>query len=99
MPEVIISIVISVIASSGFWAFLQYTLQARRDRKSVERSALLALLHDRLYSEMSNLMDQQQISKGIYENLVYLYNPYIKLGGDGTCEKMFADISKKELKP
>ena len=98
MLEIIITIIAAVIASSGFWAFLQWYLDKKSDKKSTEREALLALLHDRLYNEMEKLMDQEKIDKYVYENLVYLYNPYIKLGGDGTCEKMFQDISKRDLK-
>ena len=94
----IISIIIAVIASSGFWTFLQWYMDHKKARHSTEREALLALLHDRLYTEMDKLIEEDHIPKNVYENLVYLYKPYVKLGGNGTCEKMFQDISKRELK-
>ena len=95
--EIVLTIIITTVASSGFWAFLQWVLQNKKDKKSVEKSALLALLHDRLYFELGNLLSEETIKRTDYENVTYLYTPYKKLGGNGTCEKMYMDLQKKEI--
>lgn len=43
--EVIVSIIVAVFASGGFWSYLQ----ARHMKKDVKAQAILALLHDKLF--------------------------------------------------
>ena len=87
----IVSIVCSVLASSGFWAFLQ----ARNNRDNAERQMLKGLAHDRIMELGLEYIDRGYLSKDEYENLHdYLYIPYKKLDGNGSAEHIM-DIVKK----
>lgn len=98
MSEIITAIIVSVIASSGFWTFLQYGITARKTQKSVDRRALLALLHDRLYNLLSEYIHQGHISREDYENIIYLYEPYLDMGGNGTCARLIDEVKKLPIK-
>lgn len=87
----IVSIFCSVLASSGFWAFLQ----ARNNRDNAERQMLKGLAHDRIMELGLEYIDRGYLSKDEYENLHdYLYIPYKKLDGNGSAEHIM-DIVKK----
>lgn len=87
----IVSIFCSVLASSGFWAFLQ----SRNNRDNAERQMLKGLAHDRIMELGLEYIDRGYLSKDEYENLHdYLYIPYKKLDGNGSAEHIM-DIVKK----
>lgn len=87
----IVSIFCSVLASSGFWAFLQ----SRNNRDNAERQMLKGLAHDRIMELGLEYIDRGYLSKDEYENLHdYLYIPYKKLDGNGSAEHII-DIVKK----
>lgn len=93
-----IPIVVAVIASTGFWQFLQFLITKRQQKKSTDRKALLALLHDRLYYIMNHYIEHGHISSDEYENITYLYEPYIEMGGNGTCERLKKELDKLPIK-
>ena len=45
----VINIVIAVVASTGFWTFIQALVATWRTKKSAAGNAMLALLNERLY--------------------------------------------------
>ena len=94
MSEILVTIIVTVVASSGFWAFLQAVLQNRARKKSIDRKALLALLHDKLYFLLSESVRRGSISADEYENIMYLYEPYAEMGGNGTCERLLKEVNK-----
>lgn len=90
--ETIITIVISVIASSGFWAFIQYLVN-RNDSSS---KLLLGISHDRIMFLSRQYIERGYITPEEYENLiVYLYDPYIQRGGNGSVKHMVEDKVKQ----
>lgn len=99
---IIITIISSVLASSGLWGVILYVLQ-RRDKKSekgtAERKMLLALAHDRLYYLCEDILNSVNTGTraGVdideYENIRLLYDGYHNLGGNGTCERLYNEIS------
>ena len=97
MTDLVVTIIITVVASSGFWAFLQSILNNRAKKKSIDRRALLALLHDKLYCSLSEIILKGTISPDDYDNLMYLYEPYKELGGNGTCERMMEEVKKMPI--
>lgn len=86
--ELILTIVISVVASSGFWTFMQYKL----DKKDARSEMLRGLAHDRLVTLCEEYIAVGKITTDQYENLMYLYKPYKKLKGDGTVDRLMAKI-------
>lgn len=95
--QTLITIVCSVIASSGFWALLQKKL----DKKDVTREMLLGLAHDRIlclgfcYINRGDWITQDE-----YENLNdYLYKPYVKMHGNGTAKRLMECVDKLRIVP
>lgn len=86
----IITIVGAVLASSGFWTFLQ----RKADRKDVKSEMLKGLAHDRIISLGMTYLARGYILQSEYEDLYdYLYVPYSKLGGNGTGKHMMDSIA------
>lgn len=93
----IINIAIAVVASTGFWTFVQTIWSSKRRKKSATGAAMLALLHDRLYCLMEKYIERGSITTDEYDNLMYLYAPYKKLGGNGTCERLLEEVNHLKI--
>lgn len=93
--QMVLTIVCSVIASSGFWAFIT----RRADRKDVKTEMLIGLGHDRiLYLEMA-YVERGFITSDEYENLSqYLYKPYEKMGGNGSAKRIMNEVDKLPIR-
>lgn len=91
----LITIVASVMASSGFWAYLQ-----RRDnRKTAVTKLLLGLGHDRIVVLGMSYVDRGWISKDEYEDFIkYLYAPYADFGGNGLAERVVNEVKKLPIR-
>ena len=91
--QTLITIIGSVIASSGFWA----CVQKLGEKKDVKTQMLIGLWHDRIvYLGMTYLERGDWITRDEYENLHdYLYKPYKALGGNGSAERIMQDVKTK----
>ena len=90
-----LTIVASVLASSGFWAFIQ----SIRERKDARTQMLVGLAHDRIVSLGLKYIEQGWIGQGEYENLhKYLYQPYHKMGGNGSAERIMREVEKLPIR-
>ena len=96
--QTILTIVCSVFASTGFWAFVTYLIQ-RHDRKdNLELKMLKGLAHDRICYLSETYVKRGWLTRDEYENLHdYLYLPYKDLGGNGTAEKLMHEVDKLPL--
>lgn len=95
----IVTIVGSIFASTGFWAFLTYLIQKRDKKVSAEGRILRGLAHDRICFLGETYIKQGYISKEDYENLYdYLYLPYEDWGGNGTAKRIMDEVKKLPLK-
>lgn len=98
--EMIEAIVIAIFASSGFWMFINNIYQAHKEKKSVERRALLGLLHEQLTERCEKYIKQGYITLQDYEDLLnYIYKPYRDLGGNGTGEALFNKVTNLGNQP
>lgn len=89
--KMIVTIVCSVIASSGFWAYIQ----KKNDNKDVRSKMLVGLAHDRIISLGMQYIERGWISQDEYENLYeYLYKPYEKMGGNGSAKRIMTEVNK-----
>jgi len=93
--QMMITITCSVIASSGFWAFMQ----KRGERRDVKTEMLIGLGHDRIvYLGMCYLERGDWITQDEYENLnEYLYKPYEKMGGNGSAKRIMQEVNKLRI--
>ena len=93
--ELAVTIFVSVMASSGFWAFLQ----ARRERKDAKTKMILGLGYDRIVTLCAKYIDKGEITQSEYEDLYhYLYKPYKEMGGNGSAERAFEEVKKLPIK-
>ena len=93
--QILLTILSSVLASSGLWAFLL----ARLDRHSAEKQMLVGLGHDRIMFLGMRYIDRGWITQDEYENLsTYLYEPYKKLGGNGSAHKIMQEVDKLPIR-
>lgn len=93
--QTILTIIGSVVASSGFWVFIQKKCDGKTDTTKM----LIGLAHDRIiYLGMSYLDRGDWITQDEYENLSdYLYIPYAKLGGNGSAERIMNEVNKLRI--
>lgn len=89
--QIIVTIVGSVLASSGLWA----VIQKKMDRNDAKTQLLIGMAHDRIMFLGSAYLDRGYITREEYENLhTYLYEPYHKAGGNGSAEHMMEKVDK-----
>ena len=93
--ELIITVICAVIASSGFWAFVQ----SLREKKSVKMKLLMGLAHDRIMSLGKKYIDRGFVTYDEYENLhKYLYKPYSSMGGNGSAKHVMDQVDQLPIR-
>lgn len=93
--QIVITIFTSVLASSGLWAFLG----RRIDKTTAEKEMLIGLGHDRILFLGMHYIEREWITHDEYENLsVYLYEPYKKLGGNGSAHRIMDEVNKLPIR-
>lgn len=86
-----ITVVCSVIASSGFWAHIQ----KKDTNKSATTALLLGLAHDRIITLGLTYTERGWITKDEYEDFMkYFVTPYSEFGGNGLAERVVDDVKK-----
>ena len=81
----------SALASSGLWALVG----RREDKDDAERKMLVGLAHDRIVHLGMAYVERGYITQDEYENLrVYLYEPYEKMGGNGSARRVMLEVDK-----
>lgn len=93
--QIALTIFASVMASSGLWAFLGN----RFDKRSAERDLIIGIGHVELVYYGMQYIERGWITKDEYETLKELYDPYIKLGGNGSGKKIMAEVEKLPMHP
>ena len=89
--QMALTVVCAVIASSGFWTYIQ----KRSEKKDVKTRMLVGLAHDRILFLGMNYVDRGYITSDEYENLYeYLYQPYEKMGGNGSAKRIMQEVNK-----
>lgn len=87
--QVVLASAGSVVASSGFWAYVM--------RKGETRSATTQLMMGLAYIELmtlgANYIQRGSITRDEYEDYrKYFYDPYKELGGNGVAERIMSAV-------
>lgn len=106
VETLIVTIIGAVFASSGLWTLILYLVQRKDNKKDKEDEVLdnqsqmlLGLGHDRIIYLGAKYIEEGSISEDQFENLnKYLYEPYKKLGGNGTAEKIMEDVKNLPIR-
>lgn len=95
VQEVLLPIVLAMLASNGLWALIG----KRREKNNVERKMLVGLAHDRIIHLGMVYVTRGYITQDEYENLNdYLYQPYEKMGGNGSAKRVMEEVRKLPIK-
>lgn len=92
--QIILTIVTALLASSGLWAFLGKKL----DRNNSERELLVGIGHIELAFFGMQYIERGWISRDEYETMQDLYEPYVKLGGNGSGTKIMKELEKLPIR-
>ena len=93
--QMIITIVGSVLASSGLWTLINKKL----DKKDAKTELLIGIAHDRIVFLGMSYIQRGYITQDEYENLyTYLYNPYLKNGGNGSATRVMKEVDKLPIR-
>lgn len=58
---------------------------------------LLGLAHDRIFELCKEVLRTGEMTEQEYDNIRHLYDPYIKMGGDGTAEKLMEQVEDMKI--
>ena len=98
MPEwlkTVLTIIGAVLASSGFWTWIQ----KRSEKKDIRTQVLIGLAHDRIIYLGLKYIERGTITRDEYENLYeYLYKPYEKMGGNGSAKRIMQEVDRLPIK-
>lgn len=92
--QIILTIVTAMLASSGLWAFLGKKL----DRNNSERELLVGIGHIELVFFGMQYIERGWITRDEYETMQDLYEPYVKLGGNGSGTKIMKELEKLPIR-
>lgn len=94
--QMLITVFCAVVASSGFWAYLQ----KRHDKKDAKTDLLIGLAHDRIVYLCMSYLKREWVTQDEYENLrTYLYEPYEKNGGNGSAKRLMLEVDRLPIRP
>ena len=89
--QYVLTIVTSVLASSGFWAYFQ----TKRDKQDSKTELLIGLAHNEIINLGMKYIERGWITQDEYENFYeYLYIPYEKAGGNGSAKRVMLEVNK-----
>lgn len=87
----IITAIITLAGSSGLWGYITHV----SNKKDVKTELLLGLAHEKIFQVGTVYIHRGYITKEQHDDLhKYLYNPYKKAGGNGSAEKLMADVDR-----
>ena len=92
--QIILTIITALLASSGLWAFLGKKLE----RNNSERELLVGIGHIELVFFGMQYIERGWISRDEYETMQDLYEPYVKLGGNGSGTKIMKELEKLPIR-
>ncbi len=94
--EVIFGIIVT--AFSGLAKWLYSKVKNEFIEQEALKTALMAMLHDRIYQICSKHLTQGAISMADLDNLDVLFKSYAELGGNGACEEIHCRCKKLPIK-
>lgn len=94
--ELLVTLLVAVLGSAGFWS----VANRKRSDKDLTRRLLIGLAHDRIVYLCLRYIQRGSITQDEYENLaVFLYRPYIDIGGNGSVMRLMTEVDKLPIAP
>ena len=93
------TIVVAVVASTGFWQFLINWFNHKRNKTDATTKMLLGIANKIICDSCQEYIDRGSITKDEYDDLKkYLCDPYFELGGNGTVKRLVNEVDKLPIK-
>lgn len=92
--QLILTIITSLLASSGLWAFLGNRLE----KNSAERELIVGIGHIELVFFGMRYLERGWITRDEYDTMRDLYKPYAKLGGNGSGTRIMQELEKLPIR-
>lgn len=95
LRDVIVTVILSVFASSGFWAFIM----SRQNKNSAEQQLILGIGYYSICNLAGQYISRGYITRQEYADFnKYLYEPYRARGGNGTAERLKKELDNLPIK-
>lgn len=89
--QLVLAVVGSTLASSGFWAFV---MAKGKNRSALER-LMMGIAYDKITTVGVAYLERGWMSREEYEELQkYYYEPYKSLGGNGVAERIMNAVDQ-----
>ena len=93
--DVIVTVILSVFASSGFWAFIM----SRQNRNTAEQQLILGIGYYSICNLAGQYIARGYITRQEYADFnKYLYEPYRARGGNGPAERLKKELDNLPIK-
>jgi len=94
--ELLVTLLVAILGSAGFWSIAN----RKRSDRDLTRRLLIGLAHDRIVYLCLRYIQRGSITQDEYENLaVFLYRPYIDIGGNGSVMRLMTEVDKLPIAP
>ena len=101
-----VPLVVALLTSTALWGVVskvilkRMELTAKRSKADeAQRKMLVGLAHDRIIHLGMVYVTRGYITQDEYENLNdYLYQPYEKMGGNGSAKRVMEEVRKLPIK-
>ena len=91
--------VFGFIASGFKWLShkMKAMIEEQRNESRITNEAMLAILHNKIYKNGIDYIENECISVGDLDDLEKLYKPYKEMGGNGTAKVIMENIRKLDV--
>ena len=96
MTGYIITLIVAIFGSTGFWSWLS----GRRTKRDGSTKLLMGLAYQQIIKSAEHYIKRGYIDTEEYNELNrYLFEPYTALGGNGTAAKLMKEVEQLPSKP
>lgn len=88
---------VATAITAGF-KLIHSRMKLWKSQQDVERKAIIAMLHNDLYSQFRYHLEMQEITETDLQNIEQLYTAYHELGGNGTGTELYERVKDLPLK-
>ena len=103
MEQNVILIVLGMLfASNGLWGYITFKASKKQDKEEKNddiKEAVVSILHDRLFQGLKFFINENQVSTEEFANIKCMYDPYRKLGGNGTVKILYERLEEILVQP
>lgn len=94
ISQLLVPIIIGILASSGFWAYME----RRTQKKTLQTELLMAIARDRISRLGIGYLNRGWIGQEEFEDLSLLYQSYSAMGGNGSAKRTMSQVDKLPMR-